>query len=218
MSYTPINWTTGDVITAAKLNKMDNGWSVSTATSTLCNESVTTADDDGLNVGQLSISSITASNISVTYDSATYQCAKDGDGGYGDDVNFTFSDYPFRIESDGFIITETSGTHSVKIEATATTVEASNDFQTAVKSVYNGDIFIATANQTTWQQIYDAMTAGKAVYVKDVGEDSVSMYTVSECGIDNNETYEVAALFIDGGQAAARYYYADSADSPIYAA
>lgn len=28
MSYTPINWQTGDTITAEKLNKMDNGWLV----------------------------------------------------------------------------------------------------------------------------------------------------------------------------------------------
>ena len=45
MSYTPINWQTGDIITAEKMNKMDNGWSVESSSQQLFSETVTTELD-----------------------------------------------------------------------------------------------------------------------------------------------------------------------------
>jgi hypothetical protein len=178
MAYTPINWQTGDTITAEKMNKMDNGWSVSSSATTLCDETVTTVDDGGMYDGQLSISSITSPTITVTYDGTPYQCTQDGDGGYGDDPNFTFSDYPFRIESDGFIVTQTGGAHTVKIEATVTSVETSDQFADAVASVI--PVFQITIEVTAWQEAHDAMASGKLCY-----------YTAS---VDGDEVLQFVAL------------------------
>lgn len=226
MSYTPINWQTGDTITAEKLNKMDNGWSVSTGASTILEETVTTAWDGFGNLGVFQYTShITADTVTVTYDNSEYVCsviyAGDGTayGGMGE-MGPDFSDYPFVIISNtngNAIYTETVGTHSVKIEAVGVTVETSTNFQTAVRSFNGAGIFIAIKEQTTWQEIYDAISAGKSVYVRDSDTDSVSLYPVITADVGSN-VYEISALFINGGTAAARYYNANSANSPIYSA
>ncbi len=194
MAYTPINWQTGDTITAEKMNKMDNGWSVSSSSTTLCDETVTTVDDGGMYDGQLSISSITSPTITVTYDGTPYQCAQDGDGGYGDDPNFTFSDYPFRIESDGFIITQTGGAHTVKIEATVTSVETSAQFADAVASA--SPLFQIIINKTTWQEAHDAMASGKLCYYTAlVDGDAVQQFVALQANYSTNqERYEVIAV------------------------
>lgn len=194
MSYTPINWQTGDTITAEKLNKMDNGWSVTGGTTTICDETVTTVDDGGMYAGQLSADSISASNITVTYDSTIYQCAKDGDGGYGDDVNFTFSDYPFRIESDGFIVTETSGAHTVKIEAVESSADISTDFVTAVSAAL--PLLRIVQYETTWQQVYDAISDGKiAYYIKESDSTNIDFYLVNSAYFDDDQ--EVYRVYFD---------------------
>ena len=170
MAYTPINWQTGDTITAEKLNRCDNGWSVTSGTTTLCDETITAVDDGGMYCAQLSVTSITASTITVTYYGTPYQCVKDGDGGYGTDVNFTFADYPFRIEGNGFIITETVGSHTVKIEAVESDVDTSAAFDAAVTAA--SPLYRIAINSTTWQEAHDAMAAGKIAYCFSYNGDS----------------------------------------------
>lgn len=218
MSYTPIGWQTGDTITAEKLNKMDNGWSVETATQTLCNDTITSVDDGGMYVSQLSATSITAVSIVVTFDGSTYQCDKDGDGGYGDSVEFTFATYPFRIESDGFIITETGGSHTVKVEADVTTYDASTAFTGVVNSI--GPVFRAYANATTWQEVHDAVKAGEIVYIiKDTESDNneLSVQIVTRVFIDENTgDYCVEATSQPNGSSVGIVgYLASTASSPI---
>ncbi len=186
MAYTPINWATGDTITAEKLNRCDNGWSVTNGTTTLCDETVTTVDDGGMYCGSLSISSITAANVTVTYDGTPYQCAQDGDGGYGDDANFTFADYPFRIESDGFIVTETGGAHTVKVEAVESGVDTSAAFDAAVTAA--SPLLKIVRNHTTWQQVYDAMAAGKIAYCPSDHGDSASTYFAEDAHFDDSDS------------------------------
>lgn len=218
MSYTPIGWQTGDTITAEKLNKMDNGWSVETATQTLCNDTITSVDDGGMYCAQLSASSITADTIVVTFDGSTYQCAKDGDGGYGDSVDFTFATYPFRIESDGFIITETGGSHIVKVETVETTYDASTAFTGVVNSI--GPVFRAYANVTTWQEVHDAVKAGKIVYIikdTEIDDNELKVQIVTRVFIDENTgNYYVEAIAQPNGSSASIVgYVATTANGPI---
>lgn len=191
MAYTPISWATGDTITAEKLNRCDNGWSVTSGTTTLCDETITAVDDGGMYCAQLTVSSITASTITVTYDGTPYQCAQDGDGGYGTDVNFTFADYPFRIESDGFIITETVGSHTVKVEAVESGVDTSAAFDAAVTAA--SPLYRITPESTTWQQVYDAMAAGKIVYYFfDSGDSAFTYFAENAYFDDSSSRYRVS--------------------------
>lgn len=194
MAYTPINWQTGDTITADKLNKMDNGWAVTSSSTTICDETVITEDDDGMYAGQLTVSSITVANITVTYDGTPYQCARDGDGGYGTDVSFTFTDYPFRIEGDGFIITETAGSHAVKIEAVESGVDTSAAFDAAVTAA--SPLYRIVLQSTTWQEAHDAMAAGRlAFYVAPVDGGTVTQFiALSASYSDDNQRYEIASV------------------------
>lgn len=216
MAYTPINWQNGDTITAEKMNKMDNGWSVSSSATTLCDETVTTVDDGGMYDGQLSISSITAPTITVTYDGTPYQCTQDGDGGYGDDVNFTFADYPFRIESDGFIVTQTGGAHTVKIEAVVTAIETSQNFADAVASA--SPLFKITLYSTTWQQAYDAMASGKIAYYMIINVDNdIEHYIATHATYNTNtEQYEIYAVTSSTGNVVGDRIYALSSDGELY--
>ena len=194
MAYTPINWQAGDTITAAKLNRCDNGWSVTNGSTTICDETVTTEDDGGMYVGQLSVSSITASTITVTYDGTPYQCAQDGDGGYGTSVYFTFLDYPFRIEGDGFIITETVGSHTVEIEAVESGVDTSAAFDAAVTAA--SPLYRISILSTTWQEAHDAMAAGKlAFYIAGVSGDTVTQFVaLSAYYNDDHQQYEICSV------------------------
>lgn len=132
MAYTPINWQTGQTITAEKLNKMDNGWSVSTTQ--LFSESVTTVDDEGDIFATLQYAEyINYDTIAVVFNGQSYECAKNASyddvniyGNFGED----FSEYPFSIQSgsEGLntILTETAGTYTVA--ASVKSVETSTDF------------------------------------------------------------------------------------------
>lgn len=227
MAYTPINWQTGDTITAAKMNKMDNGWSVESSSTTLCSETVTTAVGQmGLPEAVLSYNSgITADTIIITLNGTDYTCPKqeaNGQyfyGGFGAGQP-DFSTFPFFLWSNSgtnTLYTENAGTYTIKITSSSTTVETSANFQTAVNSFLVSDIFIAIKLQTTWQAIYDAMTANKAVFVKETSTDSVAFYMVTLCQI-NNGAYEVAALYNNGGTSEVKYYNANSANGTIYSA
>lgn len=205
MSYTPINWQTGQTITAEKLNKMDNGWSVTPSSSVLCNETITSVDDGGMYAAQLSVSSITASNITVTYDGTPYQCAKDGDSGYGDSADFTFTTYPFRIEGDGFIVTETAGTHTVKIEAVESTVEISADYATVLSAT--SQFLRVVQGVTTWQQVHDALVSGKIVYfVSEADETNCYFYIAGSANYGSG--YDTCMVSFDDG------HFTMTADSP----
>lgn len=157
MAYTPINWQTGDTITADKMNKMDNGWSVTSGSSVLTNQTVTTEDDDGDNVAYLDIggggATITAETIRVTFDGTEYTCDKNGEtyGGTG----FDFSVYPFMLYDDGTLYTESAGTYTVKIEVVESSIEISAPFATAVSSVL--PFMQIVSYKTTWQEVYDAL-------------------------------------------------------------
>lgn len=169
MTYTPINWQTGDTITAEKLNKMDNGWGVSSTQ--LFSETVTTTAGSMGNEAQLNYSSaINVDTLFVTFDGTEYECARierssayfyGGFSGSAPD----FSEYPFFIYSDGngnTIYTENIGTYA--IAASTASIEISSSFDSAV--VLAGG-FEVVSGTTTFQEACDAFKSGKRVYVVD---------------------------------------------------
>lgn len=142
MSYTPINWQTGQTITAEKLNKMDNGWGVQNTQ--LFSETVTTVEEEMGNSAELTYSTqIIADSITVVFNGTSYTCPKIEAfdsifyGGFSESGP-NFSVYPFAIQSSqnagNVLYTETAGTYAVS--AYSVGVEVSANFETAVnKSV-----------------------------------------------------------------------------------
>lgn len=140
MSYTPIGWQTGDTITAEKLNKMDNGWSVQNTQ--LFSETVTTESSEYGNEGNLAYTEqVSYSTISVVFNNTAYTCNRVlvdensyGYGGVDGGWSYDFSVYPFALvftEADGNIIaTETAGTYTISVESN--TLQISSDFNNAV--------------------------------------------------------------------------------------
>lgn len=206
MAYTPINWQTGQTITAEKLNKMDNGWSVDSTRQTLCQDTVTTETEEGMNlaVGSFPDSAgITATSVIVTLDGVEYNCPQNSDiPGYGD---VTFTDYPFAIDCyEGLLVTPSAGTYTVKIEADSRTVEVSQNFIDVVA-------FHAVLEVTTFQEVLDAMSAGRIVVVQ--GEGAMEIV----CGTDTLDTpLQVFAVGANANGVYTSTYVASSVDDDIH--
>ena len=130
MAYTPINWQTGQTITAEKLNKMDNGWSVES--SQILSETVTTAavPPFGRDMGEFDYNTqITADTIIVTFDGTPYTCTaviEDGTYYYGDADLISTPFFIWASDEGNFLRTPSAGTYTVAISASS--VEISSDF------------------------------------------------------------------------------------------
>lgn len=227
MSYTPIGWVTGDTITAEKLNKMDPGWSAETATQTLFNDSVTTESSEYGNEAEVSMTLITADTIAVTFGGTEYTATKlvignaFGYGGVDAEWNYDFTEYPFAIVSatgNTVFATETAGTFSFKIDADVTTYDVSTAFARIVNSL--APVFRAYANATTWQEVHDAVKAGKIVYIikdTEIDDNELKVQIVTRVFIDENTGYYnvEAATQPDGSSVDIVNYYAQTANGPI---
>ena len=182
MTYTPINWQTGDTITAEKMNKMDNGWAMESSSQTYFSETVTTAIDleypDDPAFGELSYSTqLTADTVVVTFDGTDYTCHRmDGDpgsyvyGGWSDD-SIDFSTIPFCIFSeDGYnsVATEAGGTYAISAVGTSQSIETSPAFETAVSSVVNTSTMPmeCVSGTTTTAEMVAAYGAGRILFFK----------------------------------------------------
>ena len=134
MSYTKQTWQTGDIITAEKLNHMEDGISsaqlYSVSEDVRFSGSVTTVDDGEGPYADIDCDlSDAPEQITVTFDGTEYTCEKlvgddfEGYGGYGESGP-DFSEYPFFIFADSLatILTETAGTHQVEISADTKTI------------------------------------------------------------------------------------------------
>ena len=164
MAYTPINWQTGDTITADKLNRCDNGWAVESTQ--LFSETVTTEIDpeypDDPPYAQLAYTSqITADTIIVTFDGTAYTCDNQG-GTYGG------AGCPFRLMSiSGFgnaLETDVAGTY--EISAATSSIETSTAFQSAVTSFVDTSTIPmrCVSGTTTAQAAYQAMSSGRMLF------------------------------------------------------
>lgn len=187
MPYTPINWQTGDTITAEKLNKMDNGWGFENTQ--LFSESVTTATVEGqpAAVGALAYSKqITSDTLLVTFNGESYNLpltVKEVGNIYGglSESGPSFTRYPVCITSDedghNDVYTETAGTYT--ISGSVPLIQTSEAFYSAVAHAEN---FAVVAGVTTFQEAVDAFKSGKHVYVT---------------GDSHNKTYRQPIILID---------------------
>lgn len=175
MAYTPINWQTGDTITAAKLNRCDNGWSVeSSSTTYIDNESVTTNDTgEGAALGLVPYAgAITAPVITVTFDGTPYTCAK-GEFGYGAVASGPMADfttYPFGLAADGpvLLLTATAGTYTLTVESSVSTIEVSEDFGKAANACVDTSTMplLCVSGTTTFAEMSAASASGRLLYFK----------------------------------------------------
>lgn len=177
MAYTPINWQTGDTITAEKMNKMDNGWGLQETQ--LFSETATTVAGEYGNETELTyINPITADSIIVTFDGIEYACSSVivegeentyGYGGVDSSWSYDFSQYPFAIVSGigvNTFATQTTGTYTVAV--TASDVVVGDNFSTAVKKTFVLPIFRQegqnfTCNMT-FQEVKEAIVSGGCCY------------------------------------------------------
>lgn len=187
MSYTPINWQTGDTITAEKLNKMDNGWAVESSSQMYANESVTTSDSGYGNEGTLAYGSlITASTLKVTIDGVEYVCqAAEVEGAYlyggiTPSFEYDFTDYPFAITStppppfmpegdaQNIFATQTAGTYQVKVDGVSTSLEVSDSFSDACNACVDTSTMpmLCVSGTTTRADMIEAFGQGKLLFFR----------------------------------------------------
>lgn len=174
MAYTPVNWQTGDTITAERLNRMDRGWGVDSTQ--LFSETVTTVDQGGTNFATLAYANmVDASTIMVTFDGTEYTCPLIDIGGshfYGgfSEQGPTFTEYPFAISSSGsngnFLMTQTAGEHTIAVAALS--LQTSADFAAAVNMANPIDLSTlplrCMEGVTTYDEAVSAMKGGRLVY------------------------------------------------------
>lgn len=233
MAYTPVGWQTGDTITADRLNRMDRGWGYESTE--LFSETVTTAvdpdyPDDPAGV-QLAYSDIiNADNLIVTFDGIKYECPLKVNnrvnfyGGFNNGPDFT--EYPFFISSAGFnasfLMTQTAGEHTVS--AAVPSLQTSADFAEAASAVIGGAFYPFVDGTTTWQQVVDAMVAGKLVllsrtytYDGSMPPDSkrAGLMLVTEAYTDSNGDFHVSAVTTDFGSQSVKDYSAGTADGVL---
>lgn len=163
MSYIQTNWKNGDVITADRLNNLeegvvealengggsaDVGYSCTESVTPLLEESVTTSGPS--TQGTLSYSQlIDADTLRVTFDGTEYIVDKQDMFGaywYGGGMTSTgpnFSEYPFVLGSvnngDNLLLTPSAGTYFIKIEALNRAVAVTDCFRAAVKEASSSD-------------------------------------------------------------------------------
>ena len=168
MAYTPINWQTGDTITAEKMNKMDNGWSVDS--SQLFSETVTTA---GSGVYRATLSYVATAEppqtLIINFDGTDYTCQNQGGYMYGSTTEDFSDGIPFAIafgESATTLYTETAGTHT--ISAGAVSVETSNNFSVAVNNCVDSSMIplLCVDGVTTYDEAQTASNNGRLLYFK----------------------------------------------------
>lgn len=167
MAYTPINWQTGDTITADKLNRCDNGWSVESTQ--LFSETVTTTDTgQGFAMGQVQyvFESTRPPEVTVTFNGTDYICAINAQNGYGElgASGPDFTNYPFYIApsyNGTNIVTSTAGTYAVAMSTQS--VEVSSDFSTATAAAAPKPLFVDGLT-VTYNDCLTAFVAGREVY------------------------------------------------------
>lgn len=219
MAYTPINWQTGQTITAEKLNKMDNGWSVDNTQ--LFSETVTTTAGDIGNSAVLSYTEGTfPDSMDITFDSTEYTCPRQSGYGqywYGAPNPGDWSTYPFVLlfmSEQWTLVTQTAGTYT--ISATALTAEASSNFVLASKTATTNLIqsvspFFFTLYSTTWQEVYDAMSANR-LCVRSVNDGENIDFYIAITASSTDYSVRVISPLQSGVYIR---YQASSADDPL---
>lgn len=184
MAYTPINWQTGDTITAEKMNKMDNGWGVQNTQ--LFSESVTTvAGQPAPSCTLAYVGFLTATEATVSFDSTDYtvqMIESDGAHIYGEIGAQApdFTNYPFFVVSlpngNNTLYTETAGTHSINVNASS--LEVSANFSDAVNSCVNSPM-LCVSGTTTLAEMSEASSLGRLMYFKPYGDEGTETFIIT---------------------------------------
>ena len=166
MSYTPINWQNGDIITAEKMNKMDNGWGMGMVA--LFTQTVT-CEGTGIGTGDVTYSgAIDADEVVITFDGVEYICQKHvvyDEPQYGaqqdEQGDWDFSVYPFVLVCGQYktLYTETVGDHVITVSMSG--VDVGDEF---TEAVVLADALQITLGVTSYQEAHDAFYAGKNVF------------------------------------------------------
>lgn len=199
MSYTPTNWQTGDVVTAEKLNKLENGVAsggVYTESETVrFSGEVTTENAEGMGYADIECElSDAPEQITVVFDGTEYTVSKSDIGGenfaYGGigETGPDFSEYPFAIavtkQTIGPITqwhtafyTETVSTHQVVIKADTKAVN--QELADAISGVM--PIMQLVNGETLSADAVEAFESGKLLYFyyTDPSDDSRTCYMVT---------------------------------------
>lgn len=218
MTYTPINWQNGDIITAEKMNKMDNGWS--SQIKTVANETFTAENGESYYQSELVYNKIIdAPVITVVFDNEEYTCELtivNGTNFYGAEFSGDTPDfgvYPFTLISPpgypNVVLTETDGSHTIVVKYPS--IETSSDFNEAV--VIGSPLKKINPYECTWQEVHDLIEAGNiAYYVKTPDSLTVVFYIVTKVGKASND-YFMKAIYIGDEGIAVDTLTVSSADS-----
>lgn len=221
MAYEKYTWVDGELITAEKLNHMEDGiaegggetgYECIETTEQLFSETVTTAESEDGCFAQLTYSEpITADELTVVFNGTEYVCPKIiGDdtvyyGGFDPNTEMSdFTNYPFGIISEvgvNFIVTESPMTVAVSASTSSLTVETTECFRRAVESA-GGGVLVVNVNEDsstgilrldkTWAEIQKGMIShGVVVHRLLEGHD---IYTPVVVGMTSNGLYRVSML------------------------
>ena len=237
MAYTPINWQTGDTITAEKMNKMDNGWGFESTQ--LFSESVTTEDDGGTAWGVFTYSTqITAETINVTFNGTEYndvpaivETAPFGTvytygAAWSDALDSRdFSVYPFSIEStpgDNTLYTQTVGTYTVSVGGDSVVV--SDNFSTAVGISAEPLLatlptpYTVTIGTTTLREVFNALASGKIPIATHTDSMQNTPRYIEIFLYARTYNLTASSILLSEGALTVKNYTATNANSPIYEA
>lgn len=210
MAYNKYTWVDGELITAEKLNHMEDGiaeggeagYECTETTEQLFSETVTTAESEDGCFAELAYSEpITADELTVIFNGTQYICSKiEGEDTVyygGIDPNTTmpdFTNYPFGIIGEvgvNFIVTESPMTATVSVSVPSIDVETTECFERAVKSA-SGGVLVVNANEDsstnslvldkTWAEIQKAMVS-RGVVVRRALLGSDEIYTPVTVGV-----------------------------------
>lgn len=210
MTYTPINWQTGDTITADKLNKMDNGWGFESMQ--FFSETVTTVVGKYGNEGTLNYSGSLPELITVMFDGVAYLCSRASYPVYGDEYG-EWDVYPFSIQfadSAWHLFTLDEGTYTI-----AASVQETNVSERFIDAVVKSATLEVVPGETTWQEAHDALSAGKYVYVKSTDSNATAILLVMRADVSD---FSITCLEIVSNMASApsiTHWSADSADGAL---
>lgn len=203
MAYTPINWQTGDTITAEKMNKMDNGWSVTDSIVICFDDSVIVQSDGGfVSLEVVSGDFSSAEEITATVNGLAYNLTGFDDGGYwtfgapyGDYSTYTFSISFAPNSTTPEFVAQQAGTYTLKIETLLPTVETSADFTSAVKSVVKIAPFLCVNGITKIEEANTAKNNGQLLYFWTENSGCFFIHDIGSSCVIYPESQTVSAYF-----------------------
>ena len=191
MAYEKQTWANGELITAEKLNHMEDGiaegggcdcgFECTETETVLFNETVTVVENEGIYSAELGyVASEPVFELTITFDGTRYACQGTLAGGsiiFGDidpeteDIDFTR--YPFCVimgTASSELYTNVDGTHTVAASVTEISTETTECFKAAVNSAVSPLIVHSIGNvlDKTWREISNALMGRGAVIATQI--------------------------------------------------